>query len=592
MVDLFSGETPDGYHPDVTWRGLACVQQCLIDVKTTLVDRQRVTRLAVVLFVCVLASFARPVTAQTLRVHVRDSVSGVPISQALVTIRSDADGTSLNGVTNASGALMIGLPAAGRWSLTVRRIGLRPRSIGAREVLSGAVVDVTVAMQSVQFVLPLTRVVASAGNCVRADASNDRTSALWEQVTLALQATVLFERRRDAASLRVVAFDHELDRSLQLVSETPVQIRRGLGRPFLALHPDSLARSGYVHADSELSLRYFAPDETSLLSESFANTHCFDTPAVDANPALAELRFQPAPSQRVPDIAGTAFVDTASGALRRITFRYVNAGPLFPDGTAHAGGDVWFDQLPNGAWIVTGWSIRMPRMVRVAWARGPRLSGYHEVGAVIDTTTGGASHTVALARDSMPQVMLSGTASAPRNEPETLATGDQVIVNGKRIVGTSGPARRARDWRAEYAARRRASVGVFRDSNEVARSPGGTALTLLQQLGDIRLFVVPDGVPAPPSSDDPDLAEGWSRGAPLPMMSLVDGSRAAGQCHVKLFLDAERTSAAVLHAMPRSGILAMEFFPRPRDVPDGFRRSGNICGTVLLWSTRAGGTAP
>ncbi len=76
------------------------------------------------------------------------------------------------------------------------------------------------------------------------------------------------------------------------------------------------------------------------------------------------------------------------------------------------------------------------------------------------------------------------------------------------------------------------------------------------------------------------------------MMSPVDESRSAGQCHVKLFLDADRTNAAVLHAMPRSQILAMEFYPRPRDVPDGFRRSGTICGTVLLWSTRAGGTAP
>lgn len=202
------------------------------------------------------------------------------------------------------------------------------------------------------------------------------------------------------------------------------------------------------------------------------------------------------------------------------------------------------------------------------------------------------SACVVRARDSMPQVTLPPSRSAPKDTPRTLATGDQVILNGKLIVGTSGPARRARDWRTEYTARHRAGVGVFRDSNDVSRSPGGTALALLQQLGDIRLFVVPDGGPAPPSSDDPDLAEGWSRGAPLPMMSLVDGSRAAGECHVKLFLDAERTNAAVLHAMPRSHIIAMEFYPRPRDVPDGFRRSGNICGTVLLWSTRAGATAP
>jgi len=57
----------------------------------------------------------------------------------------------------------------------------------------------------------------------------------------------------------------------------------------------------------------------------------------------------------------------------------------------------------------------------------------------------------------------------------------------------------------------------------------------------------------------------------------------ATRCHVKIFLDGERVSAMTLGTVAGSVIGGSEFYPRPRKVPDGLRRAGNVCGTVLLW---------
>ncbi|MDZ7632212.1 MAG: carboxypeptidase-like regulatory domain-containing protein [Gemmatimonadaceae bacterium] len=538
---------------------------------------------------------ADPCIAQELRVTVRDSLAGTPIVRALVTVRREEGGAQVFGLTNQAGQLSLQLPSPGRWAVSIRRIGLEPRRISARAVGFGDVVPIAVGMRQLRFSLPAVRVVAVSGSCPRADGSHDRTSALWEQVTLALQASVTAERNpARTTTLRAVGYDRELDRNLRVVSEAPVQVRRGVGRPFAALHPDSLAMRGYIRSDADLTLQYFAPDEIALLSPAFERTHCFETPSADASTDLAELRFRPAPSQDTPDIAGTAFVDARNGALRRITFRFVNADSLFPAGTLHAGGEVHFDQLPDGEWIVSSWVIRMPRMVRVRWARGPRLTGYHEVGAVVDTLAASAPVGAALPRTTAaPTLAPPISPTARRAAPErTLPTGDQFTVGGRLNFPTSGPPPRARDWRRGVADRRRFGVGVFLDSTALADATPRTAFELLQRLDAIRILVVPEGVPAPSRDEDADLAEGWVAGAALPVMTPIGSAPPAGQCHVKLFLDGERTSAVALGSIAGSSVGGIEFYARPRDVPEGFRRSGNRCGTVLLWSRDGAAVQP
>ncbi len=543
------------------------------------------TRIVTVLLL--LMALGDACSAQEVRLSVRDSLSRVPVPRVLVTARDNENTVQVHGLTNDLGQLVLRLPSAGRWTLSMRRIGLEPRTRVVETVQTNDAVSVDVLMRPAGFRLPATRVVSVSGSCTRASGSHDRTSALWERVTLALQASVTAERdRADATTLRAVGYDRELNRALLVVSETPVQIRRGIGRPFAALHPDSLATHGYIRSEADQNLQYFAPDATALLSPAFERTHCFDTPARDANPSFAELRFRPAPAQRSPDIEGTAFVEVKSGALRRITFHYVNADSLFPAGSLHAGGEVEFDHRPDGEWIVSAWSIRMPRMVRVTWSRGPRLTGYHEVGGVVDTLVAGAT----AAEDRLMTRVVTAPVTPQNSElPATSrrrspGPSDKIVVGGRQIIEFPRPGLRSPDWRLAFQERRRLGPGVFLDSTAFALVTSGTALEVVQQVESIRFLIVPDSVPTPPRDADPDLAEGWIAGALLPVMMPVGAQSGMGQCTVKLFLDGERSTASALRRVAGSTIGGLEFFASPRDVPDGFRRSGNTCGTVVLWS--------
>jgi len=53
---------------------------------------------------------------------------------------------------------------------------------------------------------------------------------------------------------------------------------------------------------------------------------------------------------------------------------------------------------------------------------------------------------------------------------------------------------------------------------------------------------------------------------------------------VTLYVDGRRAGLARLTALPAQDPAALEFYRSPREVPAGFRREGNRCGTALFWS--------
>jgi hypothetical protein len=64
----------------------------------------------------------------------------------------------------------------------------------------------------------------------------------------------------------------------------------------------------------------------------------------------------------VPEIKGTLWVDRKSAEVRRLEFRYVNVSAEAED---HAGGDLEFIRLRDGAWTIAHWEIRMPVVEQV-----------------------------------------------------------------------------------------------------------------------------------------------------------------------------------------------------------------------------------
>jgi hypothetical protein len=323
--------------------------------------------------------------AQTLRVELRDSVSRAPVIGALVNAADSTGRNRVDGLTNDRGAVTLRLPAAGTYALSVRRIGLQPRRVTGVTVADGAMVTLPLMVSGIRQMLSAVRVVADAGVCGRAPAGENRTAMLWEQISLALRASTLSrDDSAGAAPLRIAERVRELSESLEERAAKVTRSGYGAGRPYSAVHPDTLAAHGYVRREADGDISFFAPDETVLLSESFLATHCFDSPKEDEDPSLAELRFRPARGRKVPEVEGTAFVDTLSGELRRLEFRFVNTKPLLPMNARYAGGDVALLRLANGQWIVTSWAIRMPVFSRIGYPPIVRLTGYREVGGTVD----------------------------------------------------------------------------------------------------------------------------------------------------------------------------------------------------------------
>jgi hypothetical protein len=130
------------------------------------------------------------------------------------------------------------------------------------------------------------------------------------------------------------------------------------GRPFGALPPAFLARNGFVQA-SEDSTTYAAPDAELLLSDDFVGTHCFR--AVPGVNGLVGLEFAPAPGRKASDVRGTLWVDRAADQLEFLEYTYTGMAPELAE--IGLGGRVEFRRLPTGAWIVSYWYTRMPRLV-------------------------------------------------------------------------------------------------------------------------------------------------------------------------------------------------------------------------------------
>ncbi|MES3034223.1 MAG: carboxypeptidase-like regulatory domain-containing protein [Gemmatimonadota bacterium] len=323
-------------------------------------------------------------SAQVLRVELRDSLSAAPVSGVLVTALDSTGQRRADGLSGEGGVVTLRLPSAGTWTITVRRIGVRPRAIPGVRVLDGSSQVLVLNVASMQQLLPPVRVTADGSSCGREPDADTRVGRLWEQITLALRAATISQRDKGALPpLLVTERRNDLSATLEERNSVVTRQTTGSGRLVAADDPETLATLGYVREEADDSRAYFAPDEVVLLSDSFLATHCFSTPKKDANALLAELRFKPVRGRKVADVEGTAFVDVNTGELRRITYSYVASRKLIPVFAEHAGGEVQVRRLANGQWIVNKWFIRMPIFGQSVTSQRLVVTGYHEVAGLV-----------------------------------------------------------------------------------------------------------------------------------------------------------------------------------------------------------------
>ena len=311
---------------------------------------------------------------QLVRGAVQERTTGVALPGVLVTLerlttgRAGAVDTVRTVLSDARGGYAVYAPAAGRFRLSVKRIGVRPFVSAAFELAEGMTHRLDVALD-LQAATVAEVVVKGATPCATRRENAARVASLWEDTRAALTATAI-SVRDSLVRARFIRFLREIDpRNLEVLSESLIVFDSsdvGTEPDFRSPSGDSLSRMGYWRRVGHNSTVFYAPDAHALLSEAFVNDHCFDIVAGTGDRAgLIGLTFQPTQRRalptRPPDIRGTIWLDAKSIELRLVEFTWTR----LPGSHARApvGGAVYFTRIGGGPWIIPRWSIRMPRDV-------------------------------------------------------------------------------------------------------------------------------------------------------------------------------------------------------------------------------------
>ena len=317
---------------------------------------------------CVLASRVRSQEATTeLRLRL-NGIDGSPVGGALVALLNERDSVVAEGLSTEAGARILRVPP-GTYRVRVRRIGYLPFlsdpvSLPRESALSLNVESPRVVLERI--------VVNSKSPCGRNDPSSAALSSVWDEINKALRSSEL--TTEDLLGIgRARTYRMEVNGDGAVVSADSNVFSITTRRPFGAIDPVTLANDGYVLGDAETGWHYFAPDETVVLSDQFATTHCFRVVRQQDRIGQIGVSFEPVPRRPVADIAGVLWVDQETSELREIVFRFVNAGVI---SQFDAGGFTRFRRVPSGAWIVDEWKLSVPRLTLSQLSQSGRQDGY------------------------------------------------------------------------------------------------------------------------------------------------------------------------------------------------------------------------
>lgn len=317
--------------------------------------------------------------ATDLRIRLK-AIDGAPINGALVALLGAKDSVVAEGVASETGVRVLrALP--GVYRVRVRRIGYLPFVSSPVSLIASS--EMALGVESPRVVLDQI-VVNSKSQCRRSDPASQMLSVVWDEIDKALRSSQLTtEDLSGIGSARTYRMETTPNGAVTSADTTVFRITRK--RPFAAIEPESLFARGYVQGGPSTGWVYFGPDETVLLSEQFAATHCFRLVRDASHPRDIGVAFEPAPKRDLSDIAGVLWVDQSTSELREMVFNFVNAGVLT---RFKAGGFTKFRHVPSGAWIVDEWNLRAPRLVVRDVSDGyVRRSEYSSIG-ILDTGGG------------------------------------------------------------------------------------------------------------------------------------------------------------------------------------------------------------
>ena len=291
--------------------------------------------------------------SRDLEVRVRlESSDGTRLSGALVALLDSAQRVVVEGVSDGNGSRLFRAPP-GSYVIRVRRIGFLP--FVSPGVLLPRTNDIVLRVESARVALR-TVTVTSRSKCGAIDRNEREFSVLWDEIAKALRTSQL--SARDLAGVaEAFVYRTQLAKTGAVVSSDTTFHPVSGGKPFGMVDPGVLAAQGYVRGDARAGWTYYGPDEAVLLSDHFAETHCFRIVRDRKRSGEVGIDFKPVSGRPVADIAGVLWVDEGTAELRELVFRFVNAGVL---DRFSPGGSTQFRRVPSGAWIVDSWMIRGP----------------------------------------------------------------------------------------------------------------------------------------------------------------------------------------------------------------------------------------
>jgi hypothetical protein len=383
--------------------------------------------------IVVIAAFllGGPVSAQTLRGRVVDAGTTSSVVGAHVMLLDAAGRTLRSVLTNEQGRFQIRAPAAGDYRLRVEMIGRSSTTSEVLAIAAGDARETTLELALAPVSLPGLDVRSSERCELRSAASGDVVT-VWEEArkALAVEAAVRGQR---IFRFDLVRYERHYDETLRTITrENQRHMSRASGDPFVSVPAEQLAREGYrERRDDDWFLH--GPTGDVLLSQSFLDTHCFFLRRDRDRQDRIGLAFEPVPQRKLTDVEGVLWLDARSAELRTLEFRYTEMPPPFPRGAY--GGNVEFQRLPNGAFIVRKWEIYSPILGRNdQMFGGRRIGGERVVGRFVD---GGEVLNI-FARDgsiidTTPRATLAGmvwdsTAGRP-------AAGAEVFIVGTAVTG-------------------------------------------------------------------------------------------------------------------------------------------------------------
>jgi hypothetical protein len=412
----------------------------------------RSRRLAVLAALLGLAVTAASARAQAVTGRLVDP-SGAPVERVLVVLVDTAGHQGGAAITDASGGFTIRARGPGRYALRAERIGFATVTSPRFDLAADETREQRIVASGQAVALAAVTVTPQARRCAVRPREGLATATLWEEARKALNATAFAQHQR-LFRYDLVRWERDLDPvSLAVRADQRVHDSGVYHLPFVSAPPAELAREGFVRQAPGDTLIYYAPDADVLLSDEFLDGHCFRVAENGSDPALVGLEFQPAGGRRVADVRGVLWLERGTARLRRLEYTYANG----PDVSRlpGVGGTVDFTSVPDGPWIVSRWSIRMPiaREVRqVSVQMGVRAAEVRDRGATSEVAlireAGGevtravGSDARAVALSSAPPAYVQGVAwDSTRNAP---LAGVHVFLSGTGAEAVTDSAGRFR----------------------------------------------------------------------------------------------------------------------------------------------------